>query len=488
MERESSGVFDPPTGSLTLVDERGLPRPGGVNLLGLLWVSFATVTGLLAVLAHPTRVTLVVAPLVYACGLLLNFAFLRLARSNPASPASVGAEREPPAPRRAGEAPPWDLLRCLINGPVAFAAILATGGVASPVWTVSVASIMGTARESVRASVAVAGFTILCHLGAYLAAGAGWAAWPSIAARSALLMTLCLFFRIVLRVEQEHRSSCERAVRAVERARAARLEAEACFRIAEQSATHNKMASLGLLAASIAHEINNPINTIINASQIVLDGDAASVGGAERFQMLIIGEGERIARVVSNLLQFARGSSEEYAPTNLRRTIDKTLLLIHHQFAKDGIRVELDLARDLPPVRGRMEELQQVFLNLLTNARYALLEKRRLSPDLVPTIRIEAGADGDDSPSVVCRVRDNGTGIAPELLARIFDPFFTTKPKDEGTGLGLSVCYRIVKEHRGRLEVESRHGADTVFTIRLPAVDGMALENSSGLNWTAVIP
>src|SRR6185436_17577449 len=116
-----------------------------------------------------------------------------------------------------------------------------------------------------------------------------------------------------------------------ERARAFKHEAETRMRIAEQSATHSKMASLGLLAASIAHEINNPINTIINASQIVLDGDAESLGGSEPYQMLIISEGERIARVVSNLLQFARGNSEEYNPTNLRRTVDKTLLLIHHQ-------------------------------------------------------------------------------------------------------------------------------------------------------------
>ena len=452
--------------------ERAAPRavaPSGPARSTAPWLAFCALVMVLAVARRPAAQTALAAALVFVGGVLVDLGLARLA-----------------VVRGDGR---FNVARCLALGPVCFFAIVTTGGLASPAWMCAYPGVMAASRERTRTALLLTALLYLCELAAWLFAGIGPGLWPEVAGRGLLLLASALLLRSLVGGEDQQRRAAADAVQVAERASASKHEAEARFRLAEQSATHSKMASLGLLAASVAHEINNPINTIINSAQIILDGDAADVGDPEHFQRLIISEAERVARVVSNLLQFARGGGEEYGPTPLLRVIEKTLMLIQFQLDKDHIDCQLDVPADLPPVRARMEELQQVYLNLLTNARYALLEKRRLYPQLAARIAISARAEQTElGLRVVAIVHDNGTGIAPSHLARVFEPFFSTKPRDEGTGLGLSVCARILREHRGRMEVKSVFGKETTFTIFLPAHEAGTLEHTTGMRFSAVVP
>ena len=456
------------TGPLALLEGRRLEFDDfEMHRFSLLWWGFTLVVQILSLRRAPSTHWAIAAIGLWICGAFINVALLRISA------------------RRGGDQ--LEVVRGMTNALLCFGGIVLTGGMASPLWMASFPVVFNPNIVSMVSTMSVTAVTIACQWAAWLLASPAAIDWNEGAGRSALLLAATLFFRMMFDVQTEHRRRATEAARAAERDRASKHEAEARFRLAEQSATHSKMASLGLLAASVAHEINNPINTIINSAQIILDGDVRGASDQERFHRLIISEGERVARVIGNLLQFARGGGEEYGPTPLRRVIDKTLMLLQHQLDKDGVRVEIDLPLDLPPVRARLEELQQVFLNLLTNARYAVLERRRVTPELRPTIQISARANaGPDGPRVLCQVRDNGVGIAAAYLEKIFDPFFTTKPKDEGTGLGLSVSSRIMREHRGRIEVASTVGQETVFTLSLPAVPGAALENSTGVGWSTL--
>ena len=457
------------TGAMSLVDDRrarGLRS--GPNRLGILWVVFGAVVTVCAMVRMPTRAVILGAAAAWIVKSALHVLLVRLAARD-----DDGF---------------WDQVRCVSHGPITLAAILTTGGIASPVWLWSFPAVMGSTRERKSTSLIVTIFLIACHVTGYVSVGMGPGDWATAASRAALLLTASVFFRIIFEVEHEHRRIAEEAARSAERARTSQVEAQSRFQLAEQAATHSKMASLGLLAASVAHEINNPINTIINSSQIILDGDAKRLaGGPERFHKLIISEAERIARVVSNLLQFARGSGDQYGPTALGRVIEKTLMLIHYQLDKDSIEVVLDIPAELPMIRGRMEDLQQVFLNLFTNARYAILERKCVEPDLRPEILITARLSAEYPDMLNVQVRDNGCGIAASHVTRIFEPFFTTKPKEEGTGLGLSVCHRILKEHGGAINVASVPGRETTFSLDMPAITEAGLVNTTGVAWTAVV-
>lgn len=218
----------------------------------------------------------------------------------------------------------------------------------------------------------------------------------------------------------------------------------------------DKLSSIGLLAAGVAHEVNTPLAVISSYAQML----AKQVSGDETKSKLL----EKIARqtfraseIVNSLLNFSRTSPNEYVEVDLNRVIRETISLIDHQLKKAGIEVSAGLDEDLGLVKGDAGKLQQVFLNLFLNARDAmesggLLTVRTWSQD--GTARIE--------------VSDTGAGIAPENLARIYDPFFTTKGAKKGTGLGLAVTYGIVKEHAGHIEVESRPDAGTRFTLEFP--------------------
>jgi PAS domain S-box-containing protein len=220
-----------------------------------------------------------------------------------------------------------------------------------------------------------------------------------------------------------------------------------------------KLAALGTLAAGLAHELNNPIGIMSSRIQVMLmEGEGLPAHVREDLEVLHR-QTQRVARITQGLLTFARSSAGERTPIDLNHIVRETLLLAENQIVKGGVKVTADLAPDLPAILGDADTLQQVMLNLVTNARDAV--------DTGGEIRIETRRrDSDRTIELV--VADTGRGIAPEDLTRIFDPFFTTKPS--GTGLGLSLTHGIVREHGGTIDVESAPGRGTRFILAFPAL------------------
>ncbi|MFB3915475.1 MAG: ATP-binding protein [Terriglobales bacterium] len=219
-----------------------------------------------------------------------------------------------------------------------------------------------------------------------------------------------------------------------------------------------KMSSIGLLAAGVAHEVNTPLAVISSYTQMLakeLRGDDKKTALLER----ITRQSFRASEIVNNLLNFSRTSSTEFSGVDINKVVQDTLALLEHQLKTARIRVEQDLTADLPPIYGNSGKLQQVFLNLFLNAR-----------DAMPgggTLRVCTS----NGSCVRVTVSDTGTGIAQEHIQRIYDPFFTTKNGQghrRGTGLGLSVTYGIIQEHAGKITVESHVGQGTSFHLEFP--------------------
>ena len=233
-----------------------------------------------------------------------------------------------------------------------------------------------------------------------------------------------------------------------------RMELEA------QLSQADKLSSIGLLAAGVAHEVNTPLAVISSYTQMLskqLQGDPQKSGLLEK----ITRQTFRASEIVNNLLNFSRTSGTEIGDVDVNKVIAETLALLDHQFKVGKIAVENAPAPVLSPIQGNAGRLQQVFLNLLLNAKDAMPDGGRLR---VATVN-------GSSISVV--VSDTGTGIAPEHIQRIYDPFFTTKTEPRsgqprGTGLGLSVTYGIIQEHSGKIRVESHPGAGTTFMLDFP--------------------
>lgn len=227
-----------------------------------------------------------------------------------------------------------------------------------------------------------------------------------------------------------------------------------------------QLAAIGELASGVAHEINNPINGIINYAQIILDepDDPESNDNLRN----IINEGKRIAVIVSNLLDFARRREEGAAPAQIEKIIANSLQLVTHLLKKDGIAYSVNIADSLPPLMCNEQQLQQVVLNMISNSRYAL-NKRYQQPCPEKNLEIEAELIRQEKKKFIrLTFTDHGTGIAAEIQERLFDPFFSTKPKGEGTGLGLSISHGVVKDHGGDIRVQSKLGEGTRFIIDLP--------------------
>jgi len=230
-----------------------------------------------------------------------------------------------------------------------------------------------------------------------------------------------------------------------------------------QLAQADKLSSIGLLAAGVAHEINTPLAVISSYAQMLskqLKGDQKLGPVLDK----ITQQSFRAAEIANGLLNFSRTSTTEFRETDLNQVIHDTLSLLEHQFKTAQIIVELELAESLPPIHGNTGKLQQVFLNLLLNAKEAMQGGGRLR--VATLLNAESG-------HVEAQVSDSGSGISPEHLKRIYDPFFTTKttPKAgdrRGTGLGLSVSYGIIQEHAGKIHVESAIGAGTTFHLEFP--------------------
>ena len=217
-----------------------------------------------------------------------------------------------------------------------------------------------------------------------------------------------------------------------------------------------KLSSIGLLAAGIAHEINTPLTGICSYAQLLLKDISA---GDPRRELLekIEHQGFRASNIVDNLLKFARVRDSDLQEVNLNGLIMESLSLLDHQFRKTGVHIDLDLDPTLPHTWANGGKLQQVFMNILLNAKDAMPQGGKLG---VKTTR-------EDSQLVVI-IQDSGGGISDEHIQRIYDPFFTTKEVGKGTGLGLSISYGIVQEHSGRISVESPPGKGTTFRLQLP--------------------
>ena len=240
------------------------------------------------------------------------------------------------------------------------------------------------------------------------------------------------------------------------------------IRLQTETIRAGHLAALGELAAGVAHEINNPINGIINYAQIL--ANKASEQSPERdISLRIIRESDRVATIVRNLLSFARERKDRKAPVAVEEILADSLALVEAQLRKDGIRFELQLPEHLPPVFALKQQIQQVFLNLISNARYALNEKYAgAHQDKLLRLSGETLCLGG-RPFVRMTLYDQGTGIPAEIIERITNPFFSTKPHDKGTGLGLSISHGIVKDHDGRLVFDSAEGQFTRVVMDLPA-------------------
>jgi len=224
----------------------------------------------------------------------------------------------------------------------------------------------------------------------------------------------------------------------------------------------DKLSSIGLLAAGVAHEVNTPLAVISTYAQML----AKQVAEDSQKSLIldkIAKQTFRASEIVNSLLNFSRTSTTSFGNVGLNRVIQETLSLLEHQLQKSGIQVVTDLHSSLPPVYGNAGKLQQVFLNLFLNARDAMAGGGTL----------EVRTWMDDS-GVKIEVADTGTGIAPEHLHRIYDPFFTTKGARKGTGLGLSVSYGIIQEHGGSIEVSNRTSGGARFRLDLPAARAAA--------------
>jgi PAS domain S-box-containing protein len=228
-----------------------------------------------------------------------------------------------------------------------------------------------------------------------------------------------------------------------------------------------KMESIGTLAGGVAHEINNPINGIMNYAQLIIDR-VNKISPAVELAGEIIHESERIASIVRNLLTFARHENQIQGSEHISDILSSVLSLIRTVIRHDQIDLEVDIEEGLPPLSCRSQQIQQVLMNLLTNARDALNERY---PEYGPEKRIRVMArlvKKENKKIIRTTVEDYGVGILPSIIDKIFDPFFTTKTKKLGTGLGLSISYGIIKDHGGVLIAESEPGIFTRFHMDLP--------------------
>ena len=247
------------------------------------------------------------------------------------------------------------------------------------------------------------------------------------------------------------------------RRRAAQEEEDAAAYARQQQ----KLEAIGTLASGAAHEINNPINVIMNFGQLVLD-EEESTPTVREYAAHIVREAERVASIVRALSAFARGDQQAAAPISPGALVGTVVSLVRSTFRHDGITIETRIADDLPLVPCHSQQIQQVIMNLLANARDALNERYPEGSDDKRITAEVSGLELDGQAWVRTVIADQGGGIPPAVAGRVFEPFFTTKPKHKGTGLGLSVSYGLVRNHGGRLSFESEPGQGTRFCLELP--------------------
>jgi len=232
-----------------------------------------------------------------------------------------------------------------------------------------------------------------------------------------------------------------------------------------------QLAAIGELAAGVAHEVNNPINGIINFAQLILD-DAEKESLQAELSGRIVNEGERIVNIIDSLLSFARENENELSEVDIREVVSECLSLVDHQLRKEGIKVEQDFSCNACLVIGNFMQLQQVVFNAINNSRYALKER---SPNSAPDKKIHISCrevEEEGMHKIRTVIRDLGTGIPQGILDKLFEPFFTSKPKGQGTGLGMSISFGIIQNHGGTLSVDSVLNKYTDIIFDIPASDG----------------
>ena len=224
-----------------------------------------------------------------------------------------------------------------------------------------------------------------------------------------------------------------------------------------------KLSATGVLISGVAHELNNPLTGIIGYSEILQKDDRLPAQAKERIKT-ISQQANRCKNIILNLLKFARKYENKRTSVDINEVIDSTLNLNLYEMETTGIKVIKDFKKDIPKTFADLNQLQQVILNLIQNAKHAMLPKA--GGEKVLTIKTESVKD-----KIIIEISDTGGGISEKNISKIFDPFFTTKDVGKGTGLGLSVSHGIVKEHGGDIGVRSREGEGTTFTVELPVIN-----------------
>ena len=232
-----------------------------------------------------------------------------------------------------------------------------------------------------------------------------------------------------------------------------------------------KMASLGKLAAGVAHQLNNPLGGITLYTRLVLE-DYQLPSGARDDLGRVLSDAERCRETVKELLEFTRQTRHLMQPHDINQAISRTLFLLENQSLFQNITIETHLDGSLPPVHSDIQQINHLFMNLILNAAQAMGGCGRL---VIRTSRAPEAAE-----RVLIEISDSGPGIAADVLPHIFEPFFTTKPEGEGTGLGLSLVYGIVENHGGQIKATSTPGEGATFVIQLPITQKAGGEGNSG--------
>jgi nitrogen-specific signal transduction histidine kinase/CheY-like chemotaxis protein len=250
--------------------------------------------------------------------------------------------------------------------------------------------------------------------------------------------------------------------------------------VEQQLVQSERLAAMGQMIAGVAHELNNPLTAILGVTELVREG--VEEPGMRRQLDLAHRQARRAAHIVQSLLTFSRPPSPRKVPLQLNDALQRTLQLHEYSLRTNNIVLDFEPRADLPLVMGDMNQLMQVFLNLITNAEQAILEVRDRG---AVKVRLEPSAD-----FVRILFQDDGVGISREILSKIFDPFFTTKRPGRGTGLGLSISMAIVREHGGNITAETLATGGSLFTIALPVSQPsqVVFDTDSGRSDTVLAP